>query len=252
VLSAGGLRGAAHLGVLRRLRAEGVPLQVMVGASAGAIISAFHAAVGLSIDEMIEEAKTFQGRHLLFHALGLRLPEALKRRVGPYCGVIPQRLKELEEARFDRLSHGVGALGIVCHDVRRWKPVYFHSGDGYGMPLSPIVRASAAIPVLMPSRRVVHGDHRFHLTDGGVSDPLPTAFARTAPLGATHLIVSDCRDRPDARMAASEDVIYLHHPLKTVGSLRSPRESLMRAVDEGERSVTPEALVTIRGWVACL
>ena len=43
VLSAGGLRGAAHLGVLRRLVQIGLPIDVMVGVSAGAIIAGFYA-----------------------------------------------------------------------------------------------------------------------------------------------------------------------------------------------------------------
>jgi predicted acylesterase/phospholipase RssA len=40
VLSGGGLRGAGHLGVLRQLVANGVPIDVIVGSSAGAIVAA--------------------------------------------------------------------------------------------------------------------------------------------------------------------------------------------------------------------
>jgi Patatin-like phospholipase len=44
VLSAGGLRGAAHAGVLRQLVRHGVPLHAIVGVSAGAIVAAYYAA----------------------------------------------------------------------------------------------------------------------------------------------------------------------------------------------------------------
>ena len=56
VLSAGGLRGAAHAGVLRQLVRHGVPLHTIVGVSAGAIVAAYYAAVGLELDEMIADA----------------------------------------------------------------------------------------------------------------------------------------------------------------------------------------------------
>ena len=73
VLSAGGLRGAAHLGVLRRIVRHQIPVEVMVGVSAGAIIAAYYAAVGLSVHEMIEQAPVFRGRHILMHGLTLRV-----------------------------------------------------------------------------------------------------------------------------------------------------------------------------------
>jgi len=41
VLSAGGLRGAAHVGVLRELVRKGVPIHTIVGVSAGAIVAAY-------------------------------------------------------------------------------------------------------------------------------------------------------------------------------------------------------------------
>ena len=60
VLSAGGLRGAAHVGVLRKLIQHGVSIDAIVGVSAGAVIGAYYAAVGLSIDELIHDADVFQ------------------------------------------------------------------------------------------------------------------------------------------------------------------------------------------------
>src|SRR6266436_2657430 len=74
VLSAGGLRGAAHVGVLRQLIRSGVPIDVIVGVSAGAVIGAYYAAVGLELDELITDAEAFRGRHLLTHSLTIRLP----------------------------------------------------------------------------------------------------------------------------------------------------------------------------------
>src|SRR5262245_34788108 len=53
VLSAGGLRGAAHVGVLKQLLRHEVPIDAIVGVSAGAVIAAYYAAAGLSIDELV-------------------------------------------------------------------------------------------------------------------------------------------------------------------------------------------------------
>src|SRR5204863_5147182 len=73
VLSAGGLRGAAHVGVLRQLVRQGVRIDAIVGVSAGAVIAAYYAAVGLDLDELIADAARFRGRHLLTYSLNVHL-----------------------------------------------------------------------------------------------------------------------------------------------------------------------------------
>jgi len=51
VLSGGGARGGAHIGVLRVLEREGVPIDLIVGASYGSLIGGLYAA-GYSIDDI--------------------------------------------------------------------------------------------------------------------------------------------------------------------------------------------------------
>src|SRR5262245_44577287 len=118
VLSGGGLRGASHLGVLQELTVQRIPIDVVVGSSAGAIVAAYYAAVGLTLDELIADAGQFRGRHLLAHSVNVRLRK--RRPTGALAkrsGIIPQRLEQLERATFDRLHHGVRAIGVVCHDL---------------------------------------------------------------------------------------------------------------------------------------
>ena len=81
VLSAGGLRGAAHVGVLRRLVQEGVRIDAIVGVSAGAVIAAYYAAVGLDFDKLIDDAAAFRGRHLLTHSLNIHLGDRFRDRL---------------------------------------------------------------------------------------------------------------------------------------------------------------------------
>ena len=246
VLSAGGLRGAAHVGVLCRLVEEGVPIDVLVGVSAGAVIAAYYAAAGVTLDDLVADACVFRARHLLLHSVNVHLRRRFANALEPRCGVIPERLRQLETATFDRLHHGVKGLGIGCHDVDARAPRYFCTGADYGVALHDIVKASASIPVLFPAIAIAHGDERWRLTDGGVSDPLPIAFARRAPLGATHVIVSDCRWI--GTVPATDDrTVWIRPRMPATGTLWTPR-GLAAAVRHGEAAVTGDILARVRRW----
>jgi len=246
VLSAGGLRGAAHVGVLRALVREGVHVDVMVGVSAGAVIAGYYAGAGLTLDELADDAVCFRGRHLLLHSVNVQLRRRFDRALAPHCGIIPERLRLLESARFDALHHGVSALGIGCHDMRAGVPRYFATGASHGVALHEVVKASASIPFLFPSVAVRCGDEHCRLTDGGVSDPVPIAFARAAPLCATHVIVSDTRwigstGRTDDR------TVWIRPRMPRIGTLWTQR-GLAAAVSCGETAVTADLLARIRRW----
>jgi NTE family protein len=249
VLSAGGLRGAAHVGVLRALVRLGIPIDVLVGVSAGAIIAAYYAAVGLDLDELIDDARAFRGRHLLTYSLNLHLGRRFASRLEPWCGVIPDRLRQLEAAAFDRLQHDVRGIGIVCHDMAARRPRYFATGLDHGAKLCEVVRASAAIPYLFAPHPIVCEHEEWQLTDGGVSDSVPLAFARQPPLGATHLIVSDVRWLGGRKPGRAENVVWIQPRLTAAGTLWSPRHGLLSAVAQGEAAVTGDVVSRIRAWL---
>jgi len=248
VLSAGGLRGAAHVGVLRALVRHNVPVERIVGVSAGAVIGAYYAAVGLDLDELIDDAERFRGRHLLAYSINVHLAYRFEERVRRWCGVIPQRLRQLEAARFDLLHHGIQRLGIVCHDLASRQPKYFSTDESHGVSLHEAVRASASIPHLFPAISVNGRDRNWRLTDGGVSDPVPTSFARSPSIGATHVIVSDTRwigKVPDT----DASTVWVRPRLSTTGTLWSPRRGLVAAVRSGEAAVTDEVVDRVFGWL---
>src|SRR5204862_7109346 len=155
VLSAGGLRGAAHVGVLRQLVRHGIPIDAIVGVSAGAVVAAYYAAVGLDLDELISDAEMFRGRHLLAYGLNVQLDYRFGSTLEPRCGVIPSRLRQLEAASFERLHHGVRWLGIACHDLGSGRCRYFSTGQYQAPALYDVVRASASIPRVFPPVSVV-------------------------------------------------------------------------------------------------
>jgi NTE family protein len=249
VLSAGGLRGAAHVGVLRRLVLHGIPIDSIVGVSAGAVVAAYYAAVGLDLDELIADAEAFRGRHLLTYSVNVRLGYRFEPRFAAWCGVIPRRLRQLEMAAFDRLHHGVRRLGIVCHDMTAHRPRYFGTGVDERVPLHQTVRASASIPRVFPPISVACGGEQLRLTDGGISDPVPISFARGSHIGATHVIISDCRWL--GRVPASDArTIWIRPRMAHTGTLWSPRRGLVTTVRDGEAAVTEEVVSRIRGWFA--
>ena len=87
------------------------------------------------------------------------------------------------------------------------------------------------------------------LTDGGVSDCLPVAFALRPPLSATHVIVSDCRwlasGAPPERAG---HIVYVRPQLRSTGTLWAPASTLVSAVFQGSNAVTTEILHAIRSW----
>ena len=248
VLSGGGLRGAGHIGVLQQLIAHNIPIDVIVGSSAGAIVAAYYAAVGLTLDELVRDARHFRGRHLLVHSLNVRLDHRLDRVLGMLSGLIPTRLQQLERATFDRLHHGIRAVGIVCHDLKSGRPRYFATGRDHGVRLSEVVRASASIPFLFPSAPVRCAGEDLLLTDGGVSDCLPIAFARQPPLSATHLIVSDCRWLATEGPKSTTHLIYVRPRLFATGTLWAPSSTLLAAVRQGAAAVTDDVLDRVAAW----
>src|SRR2546421_11030884 len=73
-LSGGAARGMAHIGVLRALEENAIPVDVIAGASAGALVGGLYAA-GLSIPQLEAMARKFRWRHMGrmgFSRLGLQ------------------------------------------------------------------------------------------------------------------------------------------------------------------------------------
>ena len=70
VLSGGGMRGFAHIGVIRALEENHIPIDYITGTSSGAFVGALYA-VGLTPDQMEQ----------------LVTSKAFKRRCIPFCGV---------------------------------------------------------------------------------------------------------------------------------------------------------------------
>lgn len=206
VLSGGGAKGLAHIGVLRSLDELGIKPDLIVGASMGSLVGAMYAS-GYSA-RVIDSLTRSLPISTLFRPFQPVAPRAL-RRLQPIVvweqgdrgftlqsAVIREpRANALLNAallRGNLLAQGdFGRLPIpfraVATDLANREVVVLDSGD-----LARAVRASIAIPLIFAPERI---DGRF-LADGGLSDNIPVAAARAA--GAERLIVSDATERrPD-------------------------------------------------------
>lgn len=152
MLSGGGARGFAHLGVLQALDELGIRIDWMSGTSAGALVGAFYCAGEKPADtfEFIREHKVYEWLRFLWRKAGLlnmhKVEELLRERV-------PQTFEELKIP-----------LTVCTTDILKGEPVFFHSG-----PLIPAVCASASIPVMFEPVRI--GDAL--CVDGGLMNNLP-------------------------------------------------------------------------------
>lgn len=172
-LSGGGARGLAHVGVLKVLEREGVPIDYLAGTSMGGIIGAVYAA-GLSALEIEAEAlhmsKTRQLVTLVDRSL-LRRGLLSGQKVTAYLA------QWLGELTFDDLRL---PLGLVAADLNSRRKVVFREG-----PVLEAVRATMALPgIFAPVER---GDQL--LVDGGLVDNLPADVVRE--MGGERVIAVD-------------------------------------------------------------
>lgn len=131
-LSGGGARGIAHLGVLKALEEFNIPISVMSGTSAGAMISAFYAS-GFSIDEILSIVvgnNFFKWYDFAFSKKGLLKIESNEKLFRSFLG----------ERSFSTLKIPVY---LSAADVQTGKVVVLSRGD-----VVTAVLASSAIPVL--------------------------------------------------------------------------------------------------------
>lgn len=169
-LSGGGARGFAHVGVLKALVENDIPIDLIAGTSAGSFVGGAYAA-GLSIDEIVEIGKKiswFGVAGFSYSPKGFLSNAAMK-------GFIE---KSFPVTRFEDLR--IPFAAVAC-DLETGEEIYLKDeGD-----LTHAIRASCAIPgVFVP----VSDDGR-QLVDGGVVSPIPTRAVKK--MGAEVIIAVD-------------------------------------------------------------
>lgn len=186
-LSSGGSRGLAHLGVIKVLMEENIPIDLVAGTSAGALFGTFFAA-GWSWDRfetLIEEMKSVN-------------------RLANWDFNIPPRTailkgKKARDKIIDRWTEGrkfedlKTPLFMVAADILTGEEVVFESGS-----LTDAIRASLSIPVLVDPWH--YRGHYF--VDGGIVNPLPASVLRKkgADIVIASSVIQPLRDSYGGRM----------------------------------------------------
>jgi NTE family protein len=166
-LGGGFARGIAHVGVLRVIEREKIPLHCITGVSAGAIVAAAFAS-GATTEEIAAAGSKMRFNSIARWGLS-KLGLASSERMTYFL----RRL--LKHMQFDDMQI---PLGVVATDLRAGTPVYFR---GHG-DVAPAIRASCSYPGLF---RPVEIDGRT-LVDGAMTVEVPAEFART--MGANRVI----------------------------------------------------------------
>jgi len=152
VLSGGGARGIAHVGVLKFLEEKGIHIDAISGTSAGAIAGSFYAA-GYSAARIIEILKTIQIFKLMrpsFSASGFFRTEKIS---AIYEKYLPATFEELSTS-----------LWISATNVEKGRTKFFMSGE----LVKPLI-ASCCLPMLFEPVTI---DKSLYV-DGGMLNNLP-------------------------------------------------------------------------------
>ena len=167
VLGSGSVRGYAHVGVLRRLEALGVPIDCLTGTSIGAIVGGLYAYFRDTerVADFLDELGARMFRPTLSRK-SLLSTRAMRRYIRK---VIGDGL--IEDAPIP--------VAFVATDVDTQEEVVLRRGSGV-----TALFASSAVPGVFPAVRV--GDRR--LVDGGIVNPIPVSVA--VELGADVVIAA--------------------------------------------------------------
>jgi NTE family protein len=167
ILSGGGARGFAHIGVLKVIEEANIQVDVVAGTSMGAILGALYAA-GYKADTIFEMAQTTSWRDVLDVSLqaGLIKGEKLHQFLAEH---LPHSFKSLEKP-----------LAVATTDIESGEEVLITSGD-----LITAIRASSCYPGAFEPIQF----RGRTLADGGIVNNLPVEAA--AFLDANYSIASD-------------------------------------------------------------
>jgi len=157
-LGGGFARGIAHVGVLKVLEEEGIPVRMVAGTSVGALIGAAYCS-GVTVDELTAMAHNVRFTTFARWTLS-RCGFASNDRMISFLTRF-LKVKTFEDLRIP--------LGVTATDFNTGEGVVFHSGS----MIDP-VRASCAYPgMFLPVQ--IRGRY---LVDGMLSHPVPTRPVR--------------------------------------------------------------------------
>jgi NTE family protein len=171
-LGGGAARGIAHIGVLEVLEREGIPIDMIAGTSAGALVGALYAREKDAV--LMKKQAMALDWVALTSLVDLTLPKngfisgnRLTRLLGRFIGEVD--FKDLEIP-----------LSCIATDIISGNEVVMQEGS-----VLEAVRASISIPIIF----AVIKNHNRYLVDGGLVNPVPVKTVKD--MGADFVIAVD-------------------------------------------------------------
>ncbi|NOX88072.1 MAG: hypothetical protein GXO77_03530 [Calditrichaeota bacterium] len=202
ILGGGGARGLAHIGVIKRLLHYGIPIDVITGASMGAIVGAAYALNSdiLKVEQVFRDfINSDKFRSLRGESVDLSnvdepenfirfISNIVKRRIIINLAVNRKSLIAAERLEFalkhlvpqGHIENAAIPFGCSALDLISGKEIVFTKGN-----IHKAIKASSSIPGFLPPVDY----NRRQLVDGAVIDNFPIRTAKE--LGADFLIVCD-------------------------------------------------------------
>jgi NTE family protein len=174
VLGGGGLKGLAHIGVLKVFAAHGIVPDEYVGTSVGSIVAAL-AAAGLPPEEIERHALTLRRSDILdYDWKGWILRRGKVRSVYRGLALREWLSRVLPVDRFDQLAT---PASITSVDVNSSQERVWNRDTAADLSLRDCVASSCAIPGIYPPVEIAG---RYYI-DGTLTDTLPVRVANAGP-----------------------------------------------------------------------
>jgi len=186
-LSGGAARGLAHIGVLEVLQREGIPIDMIAGTSAGALVGAVYACCRDS-EKVKKHALSIDWKKLAslldlsFRMSGLLKGKKIVKLLAEYIGG-NKNFSDLEIP-----------FSCVATDIDTGEEVVINTGS-----VPEALRATISIPGIFTV--VKHGER--YLVDGGLTTPVPVDIVRK--MGADFVIAVNVNPQVTERLSKSSE-----------------------------------------------
>ncbi len=244
VLSGGGARGAAHVGVLKVLERERIPIDYIAGTSMGSIVGGLYAS-GLTAseieatinmidwDDALNDAPSRADKQIIrkqtedIFSMGARLGFREGQLLLPQGLIQGQKILPILQALTHHVAHvhNFDDLPIpfraVATDITNGEMVVLKDGD-----LARTMRASMAVPSVFAP--IEMGEHL--LVDGGITNNLPIDIAKE--MGAEIIIAVDI-STPYRKKDEIQNILHITDQLTRLltGSNSTERKKLLTEDD---------------------
>lgn len=213
-LGGGASKGFAHVGVIKVLEQNHIPIDVVTGTSAGAFVGSLYA-YGLSANQLEQEA------------MGIKKTDIVDLKLSTNGFIRGDKIQKFvnQKVRNTPIQHFVKKFAAVATRFSTGEMVAFNYGNA-----GQAVRASVSIPnVFQPT--VISGQR---YVDGGLVAPVPVSAAKN--MGADIVIAVDISAKPN-QIKQNGFFDYLDQSLNIMGIT-----ALKRELEKADVVIRPDVL----------